>query len=109
MYWYSIDGKRAASLEEAPLPPAGEGVPELFLVRGDPVSRPAVWHVTDPRQLTAERGRSCRRPSPPPRPAGSPASTSSTPAGGGPWTLPSTGPGKGGSTCWRWETWAALC
>ena len=54
MYWYSIDGKRAASLEEAPLPPAGEGVPELFLVRGDPVSRPAVWHVTDPRQLTAE-------------------------------------------------------
>ena len=53
MYWYPIDGKQAASLEAAPLPPAGEGVPELFLDHGDPVSRPAVWHVTDPRQLTA--------------------------------------------------------
>ena len=30
-------------------------MPELFLVHGDPVSRPAVWHVTDPRQLTADR------------------------------------------------------
>ena len=56
MYWYTVNEKTAASYApELPLPPAEPGVPELFLVRGDPALRPAAWRVTDPRQLTAER------------------------------------------------------
>nr|WP_326127599.1 lactate dehydrogenase [uncultured Oscillibacter sp.] len=55
MYWYAIDGKRAASPEaELPLPPAPEGAPELFLLRRDPARLPAAWRVTDPRQLAAD-------------------------------------------------------
>ena len=55
MYWYAIDQKRSASWEaDLPLPPAGEGTPEMFLLRRDPARFPAAWRVTDPRQLTAE-------------------------------------------------------
>ena len=49
-------GREAASFEEGGPFPAGMGeAPELFLVRRDPVWNPAVWRVTDSRQLTAEK------------------------------------------------------
>ena len=54
MYWYAIDGRRAASLLELPITRAEAGLPELFLVRQNPSLGPAAWNVTDSRQLAAE-------------------------------------------------------
>ena len=75
MYCYHLDGAPAASLSpNLPLPAAESGIPARFLVHADPALCPAVWRVTDPRQLTADRAdvtwldpggwetlRSCRR------------------------------------------------
>ena len=56
MYCYHLDGAPAASLSpNLPLPAAESGIPARFLVHADPALCPAVWRVTDPRQLTADR------------------------------------------------------
>lgn len=56
LYHYAVDGREALSdLEGLPLPAGTEGTPDLFLVRRDPLWTPAVWRLTDPRQLTVER------------------------------------------------------
>ncbi|MCI9330706.1 MAG: lactate dehydrogenase [Oscillibacter sp.] len=56
VFHYQIHGREAVSAK-GDLPfPAGTGAPpELFAVYRDPVLSPAVWKVTDGRQLTQDR------------------------------------------------------
>lgn len=55
MYWYAVNGKRAASfLPGLPLEAAEAGPAELFLLERNPRAGRAAWRVTDPRQLSAE-------------------------------------------------------
>ena len=52
MYYYDIDGRRAASFLPLSFPAADAGIPELFLLRRG--SSRAAFRVTDARQLTTE-------------------------------------------------------